>query len=252
MSNRDVNAASAQGAAGGALAGRPPLPAVNLLPPSLGEAAASRALQTKLIAGLVALVALLGAGYLGVAWWKGQAEDRVTAAKAEAQRLAAEKKKFAELLAVERQLAEAQDAKVAATGYELKWPQLFKAMVDTRPEGSVVNSIAGVGMSATEIVSESPNPLVRPGVGRMTVVLTVPSLEAAAQWVVTLNATPGLENAGYVNLSREKDEATDTTRYKISCSAEINLIGLTGRSLPPEFLEWQVAATAAQLEGGGQ
>ncbi|MDR1118364.1 MAG: hypothetical protein LBL01_03585 [Bifidobacteriaceae bacterium] len=246
MSRRDRAAGPAAGAQGSALEGRPLLPAVNLLPPSVGEAAASRALQIRLVIGLVVLVALLGVGYFGLAFWKGQAEARVEAAEQEAARLASEKTKFAELIDVERQIKDAQDAKVAATAYELKWPELFKAMVDTRPEGSVVNSISGVGMSANQPVFQSSNVLARPSVGRMTVVLVVPTLQAAAQWVNTLNATPGLESAGYQNLTRETADAAGVAGYRISCSAEINLIGLTGKSLPPEFEEWRVKAIAAQ------
>jgi hypothetical protein len=74
----------------------------------------------------------------------------------------------------------------------------------------------------------------------MTINLTVPSLEAAAEWVDTLNATPGLENAGYQSLARQVEE-DGTVVYRINCSANINLLGLTGKALPEEFRAWQQA-----------
>ncbi|MDR2454563.1 MAG: hypothetical protein LBD51_08555 [Bifidobacteriaceae bacterium] len=249
MSPRGAAPAPIAGTPGGVLAGRPPLPAVNLLPPSVGQARESRALQVKLIVGLVAAVVVLAAGYVGLTIWKGAAYARVEAATQEATRLAEEKKQYDELIAVEQDLADAQDAKVAATAYEIKWPEMFQAMVDTRPEGSVVNNISGNGMSASSGLSSSSNVLARPAVGRMTMVLTVPSLQAAAQWVETLNATSGLESAGYQSLSRQVAE-DGTVAYKISCSADINLLGLTGKSLPEEFREWQETggSTGAEAE----
>ncbi|MDR2347034.1 MAG: hypothetical protein LBD90_00135, partial [Bifidobacteriaceae bacterium] len=169
MSKRNAPTAGPVGAMGGgfgpALAGRPALPAVNLLPPSVGEERKSRALQRQLIAGLVAAVVLLGAGYVVLAIWKNAAEQRVVAAQLEATRLANEKRQYDDLISVERQLAEAQEAKVAATGYEIQWPEMFWAMINTRPAGSVVNSISGTGMSAGQGIADSSNVLARPAVG---------------------------------------------------------------------------------------
>jgi hypothetical protein len=232
---------------GGALAGRPPIPAVNLMPASVDQAHANRALQAKILVVLCFVVILLGGGYVGVTFWKGTADARVTEAQEEAARLKTEKKQYAELIDVNRQLDEAKAAEVASMGYELRWADLLQVMVDTRPPGSLVASIGGLSMSASQELSPSTNVLARPAVGRLTIVLQVVDFVDAAQWLDTLDATPGLEMAhcGSYNWL-EAGEGVGV--YEIQCSAEANLAGLSGKALPQEFNDW----LTAQKEGGGE
>jgi hypothetical protein len=234
-----------------ALAWRPALPAVNLLPPSVGEAAATRALQAKGLAALVLVVLLIGGGYAGLLLWKAGADGRVEAAELEKERLASERKQYAELMDVNEQLEQAEAARVAATAYELRWSELLQVMVDTRPTGSLVNAISGLGMSASQPIAASNNPLAPAGVGRLALELRVAALVDTGSWLRTLDATPGLEMAHCSSMVRvEGEEPGSVVGFDVTCSAEVNLLGLTGKGLPDEFNEWR-DTTAAEMRAGG-
>ncbi|MDR3361078.1 MAG: hypothetical protein LBO20_10665 [Bifidobacteriaceae bacterium] len=231
-----------------ALGGRPRLPAVNLIPDSVGESKATRSLQVKGLVAFVVVVAALGAGYASLVFWKAGADERVEAAEAETTRLANEKKKYDEVISVNQQLKDAEAAMVVGTAYELRWSQLLQVMVDTRPDESLVNSISGAGTSATQIISPSEIVLARPGVGRLTVGIRVAQFPDTSEWIRTLNKTPGLEMGSCSAIERLEETADwDQPVYDVACSAEVNLLGLTGKGLPDDFTEWR-DKTMAEIE----
>ncbi|MDR1393129.1 MAG: hypothetical protein LBJ62_04070 [Bifidobacteriaceae bacterium] len=242
---------------GSALLGRPAVPSVNLIPASVDQARAGRAAQIKAIIAVALVVVLLGGGYVFLLSWKASADDRVEAAQAEADRLTAERAQYADVSAVVTALDEAQRSRVAAMGYEVKWAVLLGAMVESRPGDSLVGSISGLGMSAAQSLPPSTNVLVRPAVARMSVKIRATSMDSAAEWLAILNRTPELEGADYSLLEEvlEGDDLTAATLYDITCSAEINLLGLSGKVLEEDFLKWRDATIAALLtatQGGGQ
>jgi hypothetical protein len=214
-------------------------------------------MQLKALVFLAVAVLAMGGGYVGLMVWKGGAEERVAAAEAEAEQLANAKKQYAELLEVNQQLQDTDNARVAAIGYELEWADLIQAMVDSRPAGSRVAVITGSGMSAGMELQASTNVLARPAVGRIMVGIRVTTLDEVAEWITTLDGTPGLEMATY-SVIESPEKENPGLYYDVTCSAEVNLLGLTGEVLPPEFTEWrdktkaEIVAGTFGVEGGDE
>jgi Tfp pilus assembly protein PilN len=232
--------------AGNALSGRSPAPSINLIPPALGAAQANRALQLKALIGLGVAVLLFGGVYVWLTIWAGSAQSRVEAAEQESTRLVGEREKYTDLLRVQEQLAQAEAAEAAALGYELDW-SLLDQVVRTVPEGSVVRSIAGAGMSATQTITPL-NPIAATGVGRMSVELVLPEFRTSVTQLNILNATPGLSYAAYDSLTEGQGEDDAERPFVIVCTADVSLLGLTGKALPAEFNEWKDKQTdAAQV-----
>ncbi|MDR2567390.1 MAG: hypothetical protein LBC97_15275 [Bifidobacteriaceae bacterium] len=232
---------------GSAMATRPRVPAVNLLPAYVANRQAGRALQVKALVALALVVLVLVAGYVGVSIWKGAADSRLAKAESEAQRLAEEKEQYAEVIKINEELKATGDALMVAVSYEIRWPELIYAMFDNVPDGSVVSSITLQGMSAGKTMSSSGNVLAPAAIGSATIMLDVPDMPGVSAWVRGFNSIPGLEFGTYSAATKRETPRGEV--WTATCSAQINLVGLVGNELfPKDFQEWLLTA---QAQGAG-
>jgi hypothetical protein len=220
---------------GSAIATRPHVPAVNLMPPYVAQRRAGRALQIRVLVVLAVVVVALVGGYVGVSIWKGAAEERLAAAKVESTRLEKERKQYAEVISVMEQLEATNNALLVAVTYEMRWPELIAGVFNNMPTGSTVESINLQGMSATQAIGAPESPLAPPRIGAVNVVINVPSLKEVGDWVDGFNLIAGLEDGGWSAVSRQSVASV----FQANCSAQINLAGLVGSVyLPQDFQDW--------------
>ncbi|MDR2253348.1 MAG: hypothetical protein LBD97_05730 [Bifidobacteriaceae bacterium] len=242
MSKKNQAAAGGFGTAS-ALAGRPAVPSVNLIPPYVAKRQAGRATQIKAVAVLVLVVLALAGGYVGISLWSGAAEDRLAAAEAEATRLAERRKQYAEVIQVSEELEMTKNALAAAVSYEIRWPDLIAAMFDNRPPDSRLAGFTLAGMSAGEAMASSDNVLAPARIGMVTLVIETPSLPATSAWLRSFNSIPGVEDGSY--FSAVKQDGVRGEIWVVNCTAQVNLVGLVGGAVFPEdFQEWLVASRA--------
>jgi hypothetical protein len=80
-------------------------------------------------------------------------------------------------------------------------------------------------------------------VGVITITVFVATLEETSAWLDALAQIPGIEDASYSNIT-ETTLGTQTG-YTANCSAQINLLGLSGKVLGPQFEQWAAEAKTA-------
>ncbi|MDR0626896.1 MAG: hypothetical protein LBG11_06510 [Bifidobacteriaceae bacterium] len=229
------------GATASALATRPQLPSVNLLPDYVAKRQAGRAVQILAVVVLAVLVLAIGGGYVGLRIWKGAADDRLAAAESESARLAKQKKKYDEVIQVNEDLEKTTNALMVSEFYSIRWPTLIDQIFSNRPEDSFVSSINLQGMSATEALSSPDNPLAPARIGAVNIVILIPTLQEVSQWVTSFNSIAGLEEGAYTAAIITTLESSDY--YTATCSAQVNLIGLVGSELmPDDFRKWLAEA----------
>jgi hypothetical protein len=243
---------------GSAVGSRPRVPSVNLLPPYVAKRQAGRATQIKAFVALALVIVVLGGIYVGLSMWKGGAEDRLADAKAEATRLAAAREQYAEVIAVNEELKMTENALAVAVSYEIRWPELIDAIFRDRPADAVVSTINFQGMSASEAPTAVDNVLAPARIGAVQLVIDVPELKGVAEWVNSFNAIPGLEYGGWTSVNAKGSDSGSA--FTVTCSAQVNLVGLVGNVdvFPKDFQEWlalaQVGGEAppAAEEGGNE
>ncbi|MDR1633493.1 MAG: hypothetical protein LBS27_00905 [Bifidobacteriaceae bacterium] len=232
---------------GSAIATRPRVPAVNLMPAYVAKRQAGRALQIKAGIVLVLVVLGLGGGFAGLSIWKGMAESRHSQAQDESKRLAKERERYAEVIQVKEDLQLTADALLVAVSYEIRWPELVDAMFANVPEGANMDSMTLRGMSATEAAAPSDSVLAYPGIGGVSLSVEVPSMPAVAAWVRGFNSIPGLEEGVYTSAIKQATPGGEV--WAVTCSAQVNLVGLVGSEfLPKDFQEWLLAAQHPEAE----
>ncbi|MDR0594565.1 MAG: hypothetical protein LBG60_15220 [Bifidobacteriaceae bacterium] len=237
-----------------ALAGRPRLPAVDLIPSYVAKRQANRSLQIKAAVALVLLVLALGGGYVGISLWKGAAEDRLATAEAEAARLVKQKEQYAEVIQVNRDLEMTKSALMASMSYEIRWPALVEEMFRYMPEGVRLQSISLQGMSANDVIGASENVFAPPRIGTVTLSVFAPSLDAVSDWLDSFDLIPGLEDTTYYSLSADQSSLAvgEDGGFVLNASTQINLIGLTGKgALPDDFKEWLFTAQQGGEQAAG-
>jgi hypothetical protein len=192
----------------------------------------------------VCAVAAIGIGQVGVMTLRGAAERALADEQAAAESLKRDREQYTELLELKDRIAASQAALTASMAYEIAWPVLLTELLKSKPEGAVVTAIGSSGMTATEAMSESANPLAPRRVGVIILRLRVPTLVGLAEWIDTLNATPGMEMADWTVAQLTQDDADGS--WDVTCSVNINLRGLSGRALPESFTQWLAGEEAGE------
>lgn len=118
-----------------------PVPTVNLLSPWAFEAIATRRLRQRFVAAAVVLVLLLGAGWMVQRLRVGQAEEALTAGRAETARLAAQTKELAPVrtyvATVDQQTVTVQEA----MKNEVRLSRVLAGLGRATPTGAKVGSV---------------------------------------------------------------------------------------------------------------
>jgi hypothetical protein len=211
-----------------------------------------KAAFTKAAVTLALVLVALAAVYVGISVWKGAAQSRLEAAQVETQRLADQKKQYAEVIRVKEELKMTEDALIASMSYEINWPELIDGLFAKTPQGSELQSITLRGMSAAEAMPPPRNILAPAPVGSIDIVLMAPSVAGVAEWIESIKTIPGVEDVDWASVRSEApsdsgagadDADEDGETYRVNASGQVNLIGLSGNEyLTPEFLAWLATA----------
>ncbi|SDQ46653.1 PilN domain-containing protein [Quadrisphaera sp. DSM 44207] len=213
-------------------AARPPV-RVSLLPREVVQARALRRTRRWLAAGLGGVAAALGA----VTWLSATsvhaAEDELAAAQQRTGVLTAEQAQFAEVPAVLAQLEAARTARAGAMGADVLWYEYLDGLTRSLPADVwltdvtvTVDAAAGAAAAASAAASAAAAAPAAAG--------TAPSGAAAAQvasatfsgvafehprvadWLDSLDATPGFTGATYSTSSRTEKEEEVVVEFESS------------------------------------
>lgn len=203
------------------------LPRVNLLPPEIEEAAKLAKTKKSLVAVIIAVLALLVLGFFWANSKVSSAQQGLDAAQAEGQTLAAQQAQYAQVPAVDAQLATAALNLQTAMAPEVRVSFIMNDLSLTIPSGVRLSSMTiGIGpndpavLAATTAATAAGQPapdlagsLSYSGVSR--------SYDAVAAWLNSFNSQAAY-TAPYLNTATENAEGTtvDTT-YNFTSSAEL-------------------------------
>lgn len=230
----------------------PPAPAparavarVDLVPPIVEIRRKNAALERKLAAGLILLVALVIAAALAVAMLAFAAEGRLAAERTRTQLLLTEQRNYAEVADVKAQLADYDDAEVAALFAEANWERLMRELDTVLP--------ADVSLSSEEITvkgltSDTSGVFETTGLDAPGVIEIAFTADAAQFDSPTplLNALKGL--TGYVSATVDAVAESGETGYTITGIVQLSADALGGTGRTDALDAEALAALHEQLE----
>jgi Tfp pilus assembly protein PilN len=195
--------------------------AADLLPPEITERRRLSTVRRLVVAG-VAVVALLVAGWYGVAYQHTQQAydevDRVNEAKIDLQR---ERAKYTDVDTVQKQRKAITDQLRLVMARDMSWSALLTSLQQAAPKGVSVQSITG------SLAVEGGTATTGAVIGSMTLTGTAPSKAAVAAYVETLGKVAGISNP----FPTEATEGDGGLSYTIQ--VDITTASLGGRFSAP-------------------
>ncbi|WP_062520527.1 hypothetical protein [Demequina silvatica] len=226
--------------------GAPGLPGVNLIPAEIAERKKMNTVRGLAILAIVGAIALAILGYLGALAAAGLAQNELDdAAATEAAAVATRDGKasvYTDVLAREQ-----QEYALAQVGYgEMSYSALTNAFQWATNDSTSFDEITVLGPNATALGTVDDE-LFGGGVGGVTFSARAESLDEASQLLERLESLPGIANVRGVSEAYEEDGAT--TYYRVSGSAVITDLRLTGRLTPEGSLSGIDAVSIVAANG---
>lgn len=202
-------------------------PQVNLLPPEIRSARGLRVVQRMLGLAMLAVLALVGLGYLYAANQVSRAESDLDEAQAETTRLLAEKAQYMPVTAVLDQLTATDVARRLVMASEIYVGPYLGAITAVTPAGVTLDTVTYTGASPTVLAPTPANTLVQPGVGEIDIIGRAPMPVDTIAWARALNTIPGLRNAW---VEATTVGGTDSVSYQvINVSVTVDISALANR-----------------------
>jgi Tfp pilus assembly protein PilN len=178
---------------------------VNLLPGEFAEARRTRTVRLCLGAGVLVVAGACAAAGVLSAQQVSQAQTGVDAAQTQTRQLQAEQSKYAEVPAVQKELAAAQEVEKTVNSQDVAWYGLLDQVAVSSPADLSLTNLAFSLSSASTTASTSTDVLAVPGVGSVTATGQTRSQEKVAAWLESMAGVPGV---GTPTLSDSSLDAT--------------------------------------------
>lgn len=229
--------------------GIPALPQVNLMPPEvLGGrkvAVLKRQLVWVIILLLVLCVLAFGAAYV----LRAQADNRYEDAVAHADTLTAQKKQYAPVVVVQRDIGNTQDARTFVLLSEVNWNNYIYMIEGVLPEGVTIETMNVTGTGAGSDPLEGPDDLTRTGIAVISFSANSLTLPDASEWIDALESVPGLVD---VNLqSSVLEDETGEPMYQVTVTVQVTEEALALRTFPDQAPAAEDESTESDTEGEG-
>lgn len=205
------------------------LPQVNLLPPEVRAARGLRNLKRWLGLALVLVLVLCIAAFALAKLSKAAADDELSSAKADAQRLQVEQQKYAEVPRVLNALQSATTARALGMSTDVAWASYYAAITAVLPTDVSIDSLAmSSSSSGSTGAAATPNPLQAPSVGQIQFTGRSTTLPNTAAWIDALDAIPGFADA-WASSATIAQSANKTTYYSVTLTVQVTSAAYTHR-----------------------
>ncbi|TQK75605.1 PilN domain-containing protein [Rarobacter incanus] len=227
------------------------LPQVDLLPPEVRDGrrlGARRRILTYAVLGVLAAVVLAIGGTYVV---KLTADNRLEDANNRSTQLAAEKKKYSEVVGVIKSIDSTKKVRDFSVVTEINWADYIDAIASQLPDGVTIDSFDIEEASPTDSAPDASDPTLATGLGTITFVATSPSLPDASDWADALNIVPGLQDATIIDSSLAESvsgSGSAKATYSVNVSVQVNAEALAHR----EFNDTEVStdgSTSSDKDG---
>lgn len=205
------------------------LPQVNLLPPEVRAARGLRNLKRWLGLAMLAVLVVCIAVFALAKVSEAAADDGLTTAKADAQRLQTEQQKYAEVPRVLSALQAATTAQAVGMSTDVAWTSYYSAITAVLPADVSVDSL-GVTLStaATGGATATVNPLQGASVGQIQFTGRSATLPNTAAWIDALDAIPGFADA-WASSATITQSPNKTTYYNVTLTVQVTSAAYTHR-----------------------
>jgi len=189
MTVADETPQTAPAAAAAPPTGWATVPRVNLLPPEILEARGFARTQRLLVAGVVAVILLAGAG----TWWASTgvsaAQAKLDVAQTESSRLQAEKAKYVAVPQVNAQVDAAELARQQAMSMDVLWYSYLNQIALATTQDVSLSSLTASVAAPTA----GSDPLAPAGIGSLKIDGTASCYDDVAGWLESLDRIAGIK-----------------------------------------------------------
>lgn len=203
------------------------LPQVNLLPPEVRAARGLRNLKRWLAIALVLVLVLCTAVFALAKLSQVAADNELTAAQAETQRLQKEQQKYAEVPRVLGALQNATTARTLGMATDVSWASYYAAVTAVLPPDVSISSLVVTTQNSSG-AAPAANPLQVPSVGQIQFTGRSTTVPNTAAWLDALNGIPGFANAWASNAAISQSQ-NKTIYYNVSVTVQVTPEAYTHR-----------------------
>lgn len=180
----------------------PAMPQVNLLPGDVRQARTLGFVRRWLLVS-AGVTALAVGTVAGVAELQGQtARSELAQAEAETASMAAEQRPLVDVTTVRSELETLTSARSYGLAPEILWADYLGAITAVTPAGVGIMTLTYSGATPLSGAAVSADPLIRTGVGTLTLTALAAELPDTAAWADALDALPGLRDVRVVTSTR--------------------------------------------------
>jgi Tfp pilus assembly protein PilN len=205
------------------------MPRVNLLPPEIAAAAKLKRLKALLVMVVLAVMVVLGLGYLVVSSQVGSAEEELANAQAEGATLQAEKATYAEVPQVYAAVNTAQQNLATAMAPEIRWSFFLNDLSLTIPRSTRLTSITAVNdAAAAQLTGDvttaegAITSLGNPTMGSIAFAGKSEDFDAVAAWLQSLARQNGYLEPYVQNIAKADAQDAKGTWYDVESNTQLS------------------------------
>lgn len=199
------------------------LPRVDLLPSEVKASRRTDAVGRRLLVVLVIVIALVATAIGGSSVMAMQAGSTLSAAQAETVALTQQQQRYAEVRAVQSQIALTQAGQEVGASTEIDWQAFLNKVQAVTGNGLAITGITLDSASPLTAYQQSTVPLQGTRVATVTIQVKAPNLDVVSAWLSQLSGLPAVADVspGTITL--------DGSGYAASAIMHVNQSAFDGR-----------------------
>ncbi|MET3564971.1 hypothetical protein ABIC47_000442 [Leifsonia sp. 563] len=170
-------------------------PRVHLLPPEVLADRKAAVIRSRLLLGVVAVIALTVLGILGAGALAVSAQRDLAAEQATTQQLLKQQLQYVKVRAVQQQLDLIKTAQEVGASTEIAWTPYLQKVQATLPPNVTITGVAVDSSTPIELYPQSTASLQGPRVATIVFTAQSPSLPEVPSWLIALKTLPGYADA---------------------------------------------------------
>ena len=198
-------------------------PRVDLMPAELRAKQRGAGVRRLFVLAWVLSLVVVGAGYALATVHAAAATADLQAAQERSQLLLAEQLEYSEVTTVARQSASIVDGGIAVTATEVLWKDVVDPILGALPADSTVVSIVALGRTFADPELTRGGPLREPLVGRLTIIVTTPTVFDVTGWMRRVEGIPLVSDLVPTTV------ALSGGGYQTTIDLSVDVSGLSGR-----------------------
>lgn len=218
----------------------PPVPQVNLLPSSVGDAKRDARMHRMLLAGVGGVVVLAAIFYFFAVMAESNAQEELDAANVTTSELTKEKVSLAYVPVVIDQYTTSLIVQTVGMAGEVNWKNYVGAVTAVLPPNTAITKINALADGMGTGLPENTNSLAGPRVATITFTTRTATPPDTAQWLIALKSVQGFQDVLFSDY--KLIDVDGNAVYEMISTVELDYTSLSNRFIPAD----QAAAQAEE------